>query len=228
MKKVLGIYGAGGFGCEVMALLPSALPTLFPKDDLSEIFVCFIDDEKNNTNINGVDVLSATEFHLLESSEHAYTIAISDSKSRKLVFERMLKSRAKPITLVFDDVLIMKDTKIGNGSILMPGAKISSSVIVGEFVHINFNTYIAHDCVIENFVTVSPGVICCGNVIIGESAFIGAGSVIKQGTPSKPRLIGAGSTLGIGSNLISNIPIDQTYAGNPARNITGDQNDKSS
>lgn len=227
MKKALGVYGAGGFGREVMALLPSALPSLFPEEILSDIYLCFIDDEKNNTNINDVDVLSETEFHSLESSEHMYTIAISDCKSRKLVFERMLKSNAKPITLVFDDVIIMKDAKIGKGSIVMPGVKISTSVVVGEFTHINFNSYIAHDCVIENFVTVSPGVICCGNTIISECAFIGAASVIKQGTPSKPRLIGFGSTLGIGSNLISNIPSEQTYAGNPARNITGDQNDKS-
>ena len=227
MKKVLGIYGAGGFGREVMALLPSALPTLFPNDNLSEIFLCFIDDEKNETNINGVEVFSETEFHLLESNEHIYAIAISDSKSRKLVFEKMSKSPAKPITLIFDNVLIMKNSKIGNGSIIMPGVKISTSVNVGDFVHINFNSYIAHDCIIKDFVTVSPGVICCGNAIISEHAFIGAGSVIKQGTPREPRLIGAGSTLGIGSNLISNIPVYQTYAGNPARKIEGDQNDKS-
>ena len=221
MKKVLGIYGAGGFGREVMALVPQSLASLFPNMNLSEIDLYFIDDEKNKLNIDGIDVLSRTEFLSLKSKEIFYALAIADCNSRKRVFELMSKSHAIPITLIFDNVLIMKDSKIGSGCIIMPGVKISTSVTIGEFVHVNFNSYIAHDCIIENFVTVSPGVICCGNTIVKNGAFIGAGSLIKQGNHEKPRIIGYGSVLGIGSNLLSDLPDNEVFVGNPAEKKTG-------
>ena len=221
MKAVIGVYGAGGFGREVMALLPSVVPLLFPKEKSSEIYICFIDDQTNKPHVNGVDVLSESEFLLLNSDQIYYTIAIADCKSRKLVFEKMSKSPAKPITLIFDNVLVMKNSKIGDGSIIMPGVKISTSVNIGDFVHINFNSYIAHDCVIKDFVTVSPGVICCGHTIINEGAFIGAGSTIKQGTSNKSRFIGENSILGIGSNLVEDLPSNNVFAGNPAKELRG-------
>jgi acetyltransferase-like isoleucine patch superfamily enzyme len=99
----------------------------------------------------------------------------------------------------------------------MPGAIISTCVEVGIFSHINFQSYIAHDCKLGDFVTLSPGVICCGNTIIQDGAFIGAGSIIKQGNSDKPRYIGFQATLGMGSNLLVDLPDGKTFIGNPAK-----------
>ena len=218
-KIALGLYGAGGFGREVMSLIPSVIAKLFPDSQSQNLIILFIDDYKKLPTLNGINVKTREEFLELSEYELFYCVTIANCNTRRLVVEKMNKSRAKSISIVFNDVLLMDDSEIGSGSVIMPGSKISTSVKIGKHVHINFNSYIAHDSIVNDFVTISPNVTCCGNTIIGSNAFIGAASVIKQGTPSEPRIIGSGSTLGIGSNLICDLPDGQVYAGNPARKL---------
>ena len=62
--------------------------------------------------------------------------------------------------------------------------------------------------------TLAPGSIINGNVLIEDYAYIGAGSVIKQGLT-----IGQGSTVGMGSVVIRDVGPGETVVGNPARRI---------
>ena len=217
MKKVaLGLYGAGGFGREVAALLPTIISKLFPNVLSKDFLIIFIDDNPNVSEVNGKKIVSMDSFLKLTDYELYFCVTIADCKTRKLVAERMKNTNVKPLSLIFNDTIIIDESNIGVGTIIMPGSKISTSVTIGDHVQINFNSYIAHDCVIKDFVTISPSVTCCGNTVISECAFIGAASVIKQGTHDKPRRIGQNSRLGIGSNLLVDLPDNQTYVGNPA------------
>lgn len=214
-KIVIGLYGAGGFGKEVMSLLPTILPKLFPQT-YTDVQLCFIDDNPNIKQILGKKVFTLDEFIGIQQSELYFGITIADPNTRKLIALKFKKTSVKALTFVFDNTLILSHSQIGLGTIIMPGATISTSVNIGSFSHINFHSYIAHDCQIEDFVTISPHVTCCGNIEIKEGAFIGAGSVIKQGTMDQPRYVGSNSKLGMGSNLLRDLPDNKTYAGNPA------------
>jgi sugar O-acyltransferase (sialic acid O-acetyltransferase NeuD family) len=216
-KTAVGIFGAGSFGKEVMALLPESLPFLFPTLNPVDIFLCFIDDNIKSKEKNGVKILNPDEFLSLSGYDLRYNIAISDTQLRESVYNKMQNSGASPVTLIFNGAQILKNCKIGLGSVVMPGAIISTCVEIGIFSHINFQSYIAHDCKLGDFVTLSPGVICCGNTIIQDGAFIGAGSIIKQGNGDKPRYIGFRATLGMGSNLLVDLPDGKTFIGNPAK-----------
>jgi len=218
-KLAIGLYGAGGFGKEVMSLLPSNLPKLFPGTNYDEIRLYFIDDDTSLSSIHGREVISLNKFLELTQCELYYGITIADPATRKFLVSKLKNTRAKPLKLVFDNSLILSHSQIAPGVIIMPGVTISTSVSIGMFTHINFNSYIAHDCKIDSFVTISPHVVCCGNTEIKECAFIGAGTTIKQGTANQPRYIGINSKLGIGSNLITDLPNNQTYAGNPASEL---------
>ncbi len=215
-KIVIGLYGAGGFGKEVMSLLPSILPKLFPGTNYDEIRLCFIDDDLSLSSILDKEVISLTKF--LESNQYElyYGITIADPTTRKLIASKLKNTSAKALELIFNNSLILPHSQIGSGAIIMPGTTISTSVNIGSFSHINFHSYIAHDCRIGDFVTISPHVTCCGNTDIKDGAFIGAGSVIKQGTIGQPRYVGLNSKLGMGSNLLTDLPDNKTYAGNPA------------
>jgi sugar O-acyltransferase (sialic acid O-acetyltransferase NeuD family) len=215
-RIVIGLYGAGGFGKEVMSLLPSILPKLFPGTNHDEVRLCFIDDDLSLSSILDKEVISLTKF--LESNQYElyYGITIADPTTRKLIASKLKNTSAKPIKLIFDNSLILSHSHIGTGAIIMPGITISTSVNIGSFSHINFNSYIAHDCRIGDFVTISPHVTCCGNTDVKDGAFIGAGSVIKQGTIGQPRYVGLNSKLGMGSNLLTDLPDNKTFAGNPA------------
>ena len=220
MKKVaLGLYGAGGFGREVAALLPTIISKLFPNLLSKDFLIIFIDDNPDVSKVNDKKVVSKNDFLKLPDHELYFCVTIADCKTRKLVVKTMENTNVKPLSLIFNDTIILDESNIGVGTIIMPGSKISTSVTIGDHVQVNFNSYIAHDCVIEDFVTISPSVTCCGNTVISECAFIGAASVIKQGTPDKPRRIGQNSRLGIGSNLLVDLPDNQTYVGNPAKHL---------
>jgi hypothetical protein len=55
-KLAIGLYGAGGFGKEVMSLLPSILPKLFPGTNYDEIRLYFIDDDTSLSSMHGREV----------------------------------------------------------------------------------------------------------------------------------------------------------------------------
>ena len=218
-KIIIGLYGAGGFGKEVMSLLPSILPKLFPETNYDEIKLCFIDDDLSLSSILDKEVITLTKFLGLNQHKLYYGITIADPTTRKFIASKLENSSAKALKLIFDNSLILSNSQIEPGVIIMPGVTISTCVSIGMFTHVNFNSYIAHDCKIDNFVTISPHVVCCGNTEIKECAFIGAGAIIKQGTVNQPRYVGVNSKLGIGSNLLENLPNNKTYVGNPASEL---------
>ena len=71
---------------------------------------------------------------------------------------------------------------IGEGSLLCPFTCLTSNIKIGKFFHANIYSYVAHDCIIGDYVTFAPGVKCNGNIHIEDHAYIGTGAVIKQGT----------------------------------------------
>ena len=81
----------------------------------------------------------------------------------------------------------------------------------------NIYAYIAHDCVIGDYVTFAPNVHCNGNVHVHDHAYIGTGAIIKQGTTSKPLVIGEGAVVGMGAVVTKDVPPFTTVIGNPAK-----------
>ena len=65
--------------------------------------------------------------------------------------------------------------------------------------------YVAHDCVLGNYVTLSPGVKCNGNVKIGDNVFIGAGAIIRPGNGDSPLTIGDGAFIGMGTLITRDV-----------------------
>lgn len=105
---------------------------------------------------------------------------------------------------------------IGSGAILCPYTIVTSNAKIGRFFHCNIYSYIAHDCVIGDFVTFAPDVHCNGNVIIEDHVYIGTGAMIKQGSSDKPLIIGKGATVGMGAVVTKSIAPNITVVGNPA------------
>ena len=113
----------------------------------------------------------------------------------------------------------MDNVKIDEGCVLSPYVTITSNIRIGKCFHANLYSYVEHDCVIGNFVTFAPGVKCNGNVEIGDNTFIGSGAIIKQGKTNKKLKIGKNVVIGMGSVVISDIPDNSTFIGNPAKRL---------
>jgi acetyltransferase-like isoleucine patch superfamily enzyme len=107
--------------------------------------------------------------------------------------------------------------QIGEGVILCDHTLVTSNARIGRFFHANIYSYVAHDCVIGDYVTFAPSVHCNGNVHIHRHAYIGTGAILKQGSPERPLVIGEGAVVGMGAVVTKDVPAHTTVVGNPAR-----------
>ena len=207
----IGIYGASGFGKEVMPLVREQYPHLS-----KEQFV-FIDDGQAGTFLNLYPVLSYSNFLANPSSEKAVTIAIANSKVREKLVARLEQDNVKNIDVKASNVVILDEVQMGEGSLLCPFTCLTSNIKIGKFFHANIYSYVAHDCVIGDYVTKTKKKKCKGNIHIEDHAYIGTGAVIKQGTPEKPLVIGKGAIVGMGAVVTKSVAAGTTVVGNPAR-----------
>ena len=105
----------------------------------------------------------------------------------------------------------------GEGLIACDNVIFTSNIKIGKYFHANIYSYVAHDCVIGDYVTFAPRVSCNGNVHIEDHSYIGTGAIIRQGTPNKPIVIGKGAVVGMGAVVTKDVAAGTTVVGNPAR-----------
>jgi sugar O-acyltransferase (sialic acid O-acetyltransferase NeuD family) len=210
---LVGIVGCGGFGREIMPIL---------RETLEHTRTCaklvFVETRPNSRDlVNGYPVMSEQQFFAAADKEKHFNIAVADSRAREAVAERFIAASARPVTIHSLQAKVYDENEIDCGAIFCPGGIVTTNVKIGRFFHCNMQCYVAHDCVIGDFVTFAPKVTCSGNVTIEDHAYIGAGAVIKQGTRDRPLRIGRGAVVGMGAVVTKDVPAGETWVGNPAR-----------
>jgi len=212
-KPLYGIYGAGGCG---RGILPLAR-VLLNKANISLSQLVFIDDLSNIDNKNGHSVISYKDFTGREASQKYVAVAISNSIIREELANKINNDGFNLWSIQADNVVVMDDVVISEGALLSPFVCLTSNIIIGCCFHANLYSYVEHDCIIGNYVTFAPGVKCNGNVVIEDHAYIGAGAIIKQGTPERPLIIGERAVIGMGAIVTKNVSAGDTVIGNPAK-----------
>jgi sugar O-acyltransferase (sialic acid O-acetyltransferase NeuD family) len=208
MQAIIGIYGASGFGGEVLPLVRSQ----YPNADL-----CFIDDSSNLFEYAGLVVYTYQEFFKLQQLEKSVVIAIANSKIRNELTAKILEGQLNILSVKASTSVLMDNIILGEGSILCNFTHLTSNINIGKQFHANIYSYVAHDCVIGDYVTFAPRVHCNGNVHIADHVYIGTGAILKQGTPSQPLVIGRGAVVGMGAVVTKSVPPGVVVIGNPAR-----------
>jgi sugar O-acyltransferase (sialic acid O-acetyltransferase NeuD family) len=211
--RQIAIVGAGGFGREVLAVLEEQVARTA---SLHGTRLLFVDDAKAGQTINGVEVVTAASYAALEG-ERRFVVAIANSAAREREALRLAASGARPFTVQAGNALLFGTATIGEGAVVAPFAFVSANANIGRQFHLNYHSYVAHDCVIGDFVTFAPGVKCNGGVVIEDHAYIGSGAVIKQAQPGRPVVIGRGAVVGMGAVVTKSVPAGVTVVGNPAR-----------
>ena len=216
MTKLYAIYGASGCG---RSLMPVARQQLARESDASEIV--FIDDALESVaEVNAHRAMNYLAFLNETASEKYVQIAIANSHVREKIAQRLKMDGIQLWSIIADNVVLMDQLELAEGSALSPFVTIGSNVKIGKCFQANLYSYVEHDCVIGDFVTFAPGVKCNGNIHIQDHVYIGAGAVIKQGTPDQPLVIGAGAIVGMGAVVTKSVPPGATVVGNPARIVT--------
>ena len=209
----LYIYGSGGFGRQVLApalvLLECERASAQPRFD----GIAYLDDHAEGDALFGVAI---------HKSEHAVpgnpvVIAVADAALRQRLGERCRALGLSTIDFVAATALVAPQAQLGAGAVLCDHVIIEPGACIGAHFHGNIQSYVAHDCVIGDFVTFAPRVACNGHVHIGDYATIGAGAVIRQGVAGRPLVIGANAVVGMGAVVTRDVAAGATVIGNPAR-----------
>ena len=213
MTKLYAIYGASGCG---RSLMPVARQQLAREQDRSEIV--FIDDAQIAvTTVNAHRAMNYASFLAEPATQKQVLIAIANSRVREKIANRLEADGIQLWSVIADNVVLMDDAQIAAGAALSPFVTITSNIKIGKCFHANLYSYVEHDCVIGDFVTFAPGVKCNGNIHIQDHAYIGAGAMIKQGSPGQPLVVGRGAIVGMGAVVTKSVPAGVTVVGNPAR-----------
>lgn len=213
MASVLvGVYGASGFGREVMPLVIRELGN----SSFDTRFV-FIDDAPTSESLNGYPVLTYAQFLATDADTRQVVLAIANSVVREKLVSRCASDGVQILSISADNVVVLDEVEVGEGAILCHFVQLTSNIRIGRQFHANIYSYVAHDCVIGDYVTFAPGVRCNGNIHIHDHAYIGTGAIIKQGTQDKPLVIGKGAVVGMGAVVTKDVPPGVTVVGNPAR-----------
>ena len=165
----IAIYGAGGFGREVLTILHD-------NNKLEEKWnvLGFFDDGKvKGEIINGYKVLGGIQD--LNSWPHKLSIvvALGAHTDKKDIIQRITNPRIEYPTIFHSSAIIGDNNtvKIGKGCIICAYSIITTNVIIGDFVIFNLSCTIGHDTTIGEYSSFMPTCNISGEVNIGECVF---------------------------------------------------------
>ena len=208
--KDIAIYGAGGFGREVLTLVRD----INRAEHIYNIVGFFDDGMEKGTEVNGLPLLGGMEDLNAWPTEIAVSVAVGTPTVRKGIVERITNGRVLFPTLIHPSVMIgdSERVRIGQGSILCAASILTTDIRVGRFVILNLACTVGHDAVIGDFAAFMPSCNISGEVTVGEGVYGGTGvKIINQ--------VGIGdfAVIGAGAVVINDIPAGCTAVGVPAR-----------
>jgi sugar O-acyltransferase (sialic acid O-acetyltransferase NeuD family) len=206
------LYGASGHGLAVSAMLGG--DSTFP---VAMRTVAFIDDtpDKIGTSLGGIPIVSFGQWK--QSLRHIPCLVTPGSPTaRKAMVARVIEAGG-----FFEKTYPTIDRPfppvVGEGSYIGPYSHVGPAVEIGSHAQVMSSVSMGHDIRVDDFVTICPSCTVSGYVVLEEGAFIGAGSVIVNGRPGKPLVIGAGAFVAAGSVVTRSVPQGTKVSGNPAR-----------
>jgi sugar O-acyltransferase (sialic acid O-acetyltransferase NeuD family) len=212
--KRFAVFGANGCGRGVLPLVRQQLQVSLQNGECDLVFV---DDHPPAPVVNGHRVLTYAQWLSEPATSRQINVAIANSRVREALVQRCCADGVAFFQARAANVVQLDDVQIGEGAVLCPFVTLTSNIRIGRHFHANIYSYVEHDCIVGDYVTFAPGVMCNGQVHIEDHVYIGAGAVIKQGVPGKPVVIGQGAVVGMGAVVTKSVPPGVTVVGNPAR-----------
>jgi sugar O-acyltransferase (sialic acid O-acetyltransferase NeuD family) len=207
------IVGCGGHGREVYGIIQAI------NDEYGEPWkmLGFVDDDPTDANLGllerlGTPFLGSVAELTSMTADTRYVIGVGDPRIRSRVAAKIGPGRAPASPLVHPTATVGQDNHFGDGVILFPGTRVTTNVRLGRHVHLNQNSTVGHDSVLEDYVQVNPLAAVSGNCWLGEGVLIGTTAAVLQGLS-----VGEGATVGAGACVTRPVPRRAVVKGVPAR-----------
>lgn len=195
--KSIRIIGAGGHG-KVAAETAAAC---------GYTDIAFLDDAFPERRKNGAWTIVGVS---CDRTDTALFCAIGNNTLRAHLFGTLPLDSAS--VLVHPAATLSPSARLGAGTLVVAGAVVNADVEVGRGVILNTSSSVDHDCILGDFVHVSPGARLAGNVRVGARSWIGIGAVVREGVT-----IGEDVLVAAGAAVIEDLPNDARVGGVPAR-----------
>ncbi len=176
----------------------------------------FLDDDikKVDQQFYGYKVLGSVEQIFTLPNIDAVAIGIAAPKIKKIIHEKLKNKGFYFPSFISKNAWLSNMVSIGEGVIIYPGVSINYETVIEDFVIMNMNCAIGHNCHILKYCALAPGVNLAGFTKIEECVDVGIGVSTRQNI-----LIGANAVIGGQTMVVKNIPPGSRVAGVPAREI---------
>jgi sugar O-acyltransferase (sialic acid O-acetyltransferase NeuD family) len=210
MRDVI-LIAASGLAREVIAMTQAGAE----RDGRRVIGVLDDDATLHGQVIGGVEVLGGLELATRLSADLA--VCVGAGAGRRTVVSLLGGlgvGRDRYATLVDESARIGAGSSLGAGTIVLAGCVLTADVLVGRHVVLMPHCTLTHDDIVDDFATFAAGVAVGGVARIGEAAYLGMNSSVRQKVS-----IGADATIGMGAVVLTDVPHGQIWAGVPAREL---------
>ncbi|MEN6529032.1 MAG: NeuD/PglB/VioB family sugar acetyltransferase [Anaerolineaceae bacterium] len=120
---------------------------------------------------------------------------------RLAVYQRLAEAGFQCVTVIHPRAFIEPNASLSQGCQVFFNGYVGSEVKVGFGAILNTGAILSHECILGDYVNISPGAILAGAVNVGDRVLIGMGATINLGVT-----IGAGARIGNSAVVKADVP----------------------
>lgn len=210
---VFAFYSAGGFARENRAGFILANGQVSMENDE----VVFIDDDPNvvGSTIHGSRVLSYDEAKTVPGLR--VNVAFADPVLRRKKIEQCEADGLDLFSSIAPTAIIGDNVHMGPAAIFSHNSMVTSDAQIGKAFHCNIYSYVAHDCIVGDYVTFAPRVSLNGRIKVEDDVYVGSDATFLPGSATKFLTIGKGAVIGAGAVVTKDVEPGAVMVGAPAK-----------
>ncbi|MBL8031750.1 MAG: NeuD/PglB/VioB family sugar acetyltransferase [Candidatus Doudnabacteria bacterium] len=201
-NRTLVIIGAGGHGKVVGEI--AELSGVYSK-------IVYLDNDTSIEFCLSYPVVGTTDDWVKYPNADIF-IAVGSNATRQKVSEKIGADRLA--TLIHPTAWVSTHATIGKGSVVMAMAVVGVDAKLGTGCIVNTGATVDHECMLADFVHISPGAHLSGQTVVGKRSWFGVGSSSIQNIT-----VGSDVVIGAGGVVVRDLIEPGTYIGIPAKPV---------
>lgn len=207
--KQLVIIGAGGFGRELLEMIPD----VFPEDRYT--VKGFLAQDDGGLADYGIDVPVLADPLVYEpDASDRFLLAIGYMDVRRATVQALEAKGGQFETFVHPLARVARTAQIGRGAVVYPFAVVSNNARLDSHVHLNYFASVGHDCRLGRYCLLAPYATLNGFVDLSDEVYISTHATVAPG-----RRLGYRSKLSANSACMHDSGENMMIFGVPGRQV---------